>query len=40
MMKLIRRQDGAFEVTVYIDGIFEHHRWQKGNAPHSTATCV
>ncbi len=24
--KLVRRQGGAYEVTVYIDGLFEHHR--------------
>ena len=25
--KLVRRQGGAVEVTHYIDGVFEHHRW-------------
>jgi RHS repeat-associated protein len=24
--KLVRKQGGAYEVTVYIDGLFEHHR--------------
>jgi RHS repeat-associated protein len=24
--KLVRRQGGAYEVTIYIDGLFEHHR--------------
>ena len=28
--KLVRSQGGAVEVTHYIDGIFEHHRWQPG----------
>ena len=27
VVKLIRRQGGDYEVTVYIDGVFEHHRW-------------
>jgi RHS repeat-associated protein len=25
--KLVRRQGGQIEVTHYIDGVFEHHRW-------------
>jgi RHS repeat-associated protein len=25
--KLVRRQGGAVEVTHYLDGVFEHHRW-------------
>ncbi|GIH06146.1 hypothetical protein Rhe02_42130 [Rhizocola hellebori] len=25
--KLVRRQGGAIEVTHYLDGVFEHHRW-------------
>ena len=28
VMKLVRKQGGEFETTVYIDGLFEHHRWQ------------
>jgi RHS repeat-associated protein len=24
--KLVRRQGGAYEITIYIDGLFEHHR--------------
>ncbi|MFG1809550.1 SpvB/TcaC N-terminal domain-containing protein [Streptomyces sp. NPDC049040] len=28
--KLVRRQGGAFEVTHYLDGTFEHHRWSVG----------
>ena len=27
--KLVRKQGGQVEVTVYIDGVFEHHRWQE-----------
>lgn len=27
VMKLVRKQGGHHEVTTYIDGIFEHHRW-------------
>jgi RHS repeat-associated protein len=26
--KLVRKQGGSFATTAYIDGIFEHHRWQ------------
>jgi RHS repeat-associated protein len=29
--KLVRKQGGSFETTVYIDDLFEHHRWD--NAP-------
>src|SRR5262249_57595625 len=25
--KLVRKQGGQVEVTHYIDGVFEHHRW-------------
>jgi RHS repeat-associated protein len=32
--KLVRRQGGHLESTTYIDGIFEHHRWQ-GNGGHA-----
>ncbi len=28
--KLVRRQGGQVEVTHYIDGVFEHHRWGSG----------
>jgi len=28
--KLVRRQGGQVEVTYYIDGVFEHHRWGSG----------
>ena len=27
--KLVRKQGGGFETTVYIDGLFEHHRWKR-----------
>ena len=27
MKKLVRKQGGQVEVTHYIDGVFEHHRW-------------
>jgi hypothetical protein len=33
VMKLVRRQGGAYEVTVYIGVLFEHHRWREGNRP-------
>jgi RHS repeat-associated protein len=33
VMKLVRRQGGAIEVTVYLDGFFENHRWQEGGQP-------
>src|SRR4029077_14251961 len=26
--KLVRTQGGKIESTIYIDGLFEHHRWQ------------
>ncbi|MBB3188945.1 SpvB/TcaC N-terminal domain-containing protein [Halomonas cerina] len=26
--KLVRNQQGEIEATIYIDGFFEHHRWQ------------
>lgn len=29
--KLVRKQGGAYEVTIYIDGLFEHHRRVQGN---------
>jgi RHS repeat-associated protein len=32
VMKLMRKQGGQYETTVYIDGLFEHHRWQEGGA--------
>jgi RHS repeat-associated protein len=28
--KLVRKQGGQVEVTYYIDGVFEHHRWGTG----------
>lgn len=28
--KLVRKQGGQVEVTHYIDGVFEHHRWANG----------
>lgn len=27
--KLVRKQNGFTEVTEYMDGLFEHHRWQR-----------
>jgi RHS repeat-associated protein len=33
VMKVVRKQDGIPEVTVYIDGIFEHHLWQEEGTP-------
>jgi RHS repeat-associated protein len=29
--KLVRKQGGAYEVTIYVDGIFEHHRRIQGS---------
>jgi RHS repeat-associated protein len=29
--KLVRKQGGRVEVTHYIDGTFEHHRWRNGS---------
>ena len=26
VMKWVRRQGGQIDVTVYVDGVFEHHR--------------
>jgi RHS repeat-associated protein len=31
--KLVRKQGGSFETTTYIDGLFEHHRWQNNGQP-------
>ncbi|MFL5591463.1 MAG: RHS repeat domain-containing protein, partial [Ktedonobacteraceae bacterium] len=31
--KLVRKQGGSFETTIYIDGLFEHHRWQNNGQP-------
>jgi RHS repeat-associated protein len=28
--KLVRKQGGGIEVTHYVDGVFEHHRWRQG----------
>jgi RHS repeat-associated protein len=30
LKKLVRKQGGQIETTVYIDGVFEHHRWSAG----------
>jgi RHS repeat-associated protein len=38
VVKLIRTQGGAYEVTVYIDGIFEHHRRVQGGASQENDT--
>ncbi|MBA3462798.1 MAG: VCBS repeat-containing protein [Deltaproteobacteria bacterium] len=32
--KLVRKQGGSIEVTHYIDGAFEHHRWASGENNH------
>jgi RHS repeat-associated protein len=32
VVKVVRRQDGQYGVTVYVDGLFEHHRWQQDGA--------
>jgi RHS repeat-associated protein len=32
--KLVRRQGGAVETIVYVDGMFEHHRWTGGENIH------
>ena len=32
MKKLVRKQSGAVETTVYVDGIFEHQRIREGKA--------
>jgi RHS repeat-associated protein len=31
--KLVRRQTGEIETTTYIDGVCEHHRWNKPGQP-------
>jgi RHS repeat-associated protein len=31
--KLVRKQGGQIEVTHYIDGVFEHHRWGPASQP-------
>jgi RHS repeat-associated protein len=31
--KLVRKQGGNYETTVYIDGLFEHHSWKEGSEP-------
>ncbi len=36
--KLVRKQGGAYEVTVYIDGLFEHHRRVQGNTTQQNNT--
>ena len=36
--KLMRKQGGQIEVTVYIDGVFEHHRLEVGNTVHENNT--
>ena len=30
--KLVRKQGGQLESSIYVDEVFEHHRWQAGNA--------
>ena len=34
--KLVRKQGGQIEITHYIDGVFEHHRWGGGHTPART----
>lgn len=29
VMKLVRRAGGQYDVRVYVDGLFEHHRWDQ-----------
>jgi RHS repeat-associated protein len=36
--KLVRKQGGRVEVTHYIDGTFEHHRWATGENNHIHVT--
>ena len=36
--KLVRKQGGGYEVTVYIDGVFEHHRLVSGNSAQENNT--
>jgi len=38
VVKLVRRQGGAYEVTIYVDGIFEHHRRVQGGATQENNT--
>lgn len=33
VLKVFRDQQGGYEITVYIDGIFEHFRWKKPSEP-------
>jgi RHS repeat-associated protein len=32
--KLVRKQGGDIEVTHYVDGVIEHHRWRTGQSSH------
>lgn len=36
--KLVRKQGGSYEVTIYIDGLFEHHRRVQGGATQENNT--
>jgi RHS repeat-associated protein len=36
--KLVRKQGGAIEVTVYVDGVFEHRRAGPGTGPRANST--
>jgi RHS repeat-associated protein len=36
--KLVRKQGGDVEVTHYVDGVFEHHRWRDGRNNHLHVT--
>jgi RHS repeat-associated protein len=34
VMKFVRKQGGLHEITVRIDGVFEHYRWDQGGSRH------
>ena len=34
--KLVRKQGGEVEVTHYVDGVFEHHRWRQAASDRRT----
>jgi uncharacterized protein RhaS with RHS repeats len=36
--KLVRKQSGDYDVTIYIDGLFEYHRHMQGNATQQNNT--
>jgi RHS repeat-associated protein len=38
VLKLVRKQGGAWEATVYVDGAWEHQRWTLGSG--ATGECV